>query len=263
MRALISQHYSQRLSLIAILMTFLVVARLRPCVSFIPRRFPSCAGSIRLHSSSNHLLDVTALNNDFCALRHGQSMANVERVISSNPSVASVQHGLSNVGMEQATKAGDHVVDFYRQHTYDGIVILASDYKRAKETAEIVADCCLRAGLPLHKASVIIETRLRERWFGDWDGGSDEHYHDVWKDDAVNPSHTNCNVESVNDVMKRTSTCVLDWNANMNNHLIILVAHGDVLQITQTAFAKMDGSLHRTLEHLETATLRPLVLATR
>ena len=39
----------------------------------------------------------------------------------------------------------------------------------------------------------------------------------------------------------------------------ILVAHGDVLQIMQTGFLRHDdASRHRSLEHLETATLREL-----
>lgn len=176
-------------------------------------------------------------------------------------STATIQHGLSESGKEQAKKAGKDVVDYYQQHNHDGIVILSSDYKRAKETAQIVADCCLEGNLPLDRNHVIIETRLRERWFGDWDGGSDIHYKDVWKDDAIDPSHTLKNVESVNSVMNRTTSCVLEWDEKLSNKLILLVAHGDVLQITQTAFIKLDGSLHRTCEHLETATLRPLVLA--
>ena len=45
---------------------------------------------------------------------------------------------------------------------------------------------------------------------------------------------------------------------------IVCVAHGDVLQILQTAFKKMDPSNHRSMENLEkkrkNATLRPLEL---
>ena len=40
--------------------------------------------------------------------------------------------------------------------------------------------------------------------------------------------------------------------------MVVLVAHGDVLQIAQTAFADVDPRTHRSLEHLETATLRKL-----
>ncbi|KAG7344413.1 histidine phosphatase superfamily branch 1 protein [Nitzschia inconspicua] len=106
-----------------------------------------------------------------------------------------------------------------------------------------------------------MDTRLRERYFGEWDLHSDQHYHDVWKDDATDPSHTVKNVESVWGVTDRATRCVLSWDATLQNHWIVCVAHGDVLQILQTAFSKMDPSQHRSLEHLETATLRPLKLA--
>jgi hypothetical protein len=40
---------------------------------------------------------------------------------------------------------------------------------------------------------------------------------------------------------------------------VILVAHGDVLQILQTGFLlHEDASKHRSLDHLETATIRKL-----
>ena len=41
--------------------------------------------------------------------------------------------------------------------------------------------------------------------------------------------------------------------------MVVLVAHGDVLQILQTSFARVDVRQHRSLEHLQTATLRELV----
>jgi broad specificity phosphatase PhoE len=214
--------------------------------------------------SSNRLLDTSELQNTFCALRHGRSLANEAKIISSHPEVATIQHGLSQVGQDQAEQAGRDVVKYFKDseaHSYDGICILTSDYLRAMETALYVAKAVVGADLPLFNDGVVFERRLRERWFGEWDGGSDVHYPDVWKDDAVDSSHTLRGVESVDSVMDRTTECVLEWDDRLDNQLVLLVAHGDVLQIVQTAFAKMDGTKHRSLEHLETATLRPIALA--
>ena len=137
-------------------------------------------------------------------------------------------------------------------------------------------------------SSITIDIRLRERGFGDWDGGNDIHYNDVWKEDAIDPYHTKNNVESVWSVIDRSTRCVIDWDKNdqksienlvavhcddkekENEHeiqqqhggyyWIICVAHGDVLQILQTAFNKnIDPSQHRSIQHLETATLRSLL----
>ena len=43
-------------------------------------------------------------------------------------------------------------------------------------------------------------------------------------------------------------------------HVVLLVSHGDCLQILQTAFAGVDVSAHRSLPHLETCELRRLEL---
>jgi broad specificity phosphatase PhoE len=237
---------------------------------------------------TNHLLPVNNLKNHYFALRHGQSLANVGGIIASNPDVACASYGLSDVGKQQAEKAGLAVVEKYMACVEDatataaglplspptGIAIVTSDLLRAKETAEIVATAVRNSNttssttIPLYKNGIVIDTRLRERGFGTWDGGSDIHYQDVWNDDANDPSHVNGNVESVMSVMDRATQCIIDWDSDVvhqfgssSNWMVICVAHGDVLQILQTAFCKMDPSQHRSLQHLETATLRSLTLA--
>ena len=237
------------------------------------RRF--LASSSSSPSSPNRLLELDSLRNRYCALRHGQSLANVAKLISSHPQHATVQHGLSQTGILQAKAAGKDVIEYYFQQAesllLQGIAVLSSDYLRAKETAQHVVDAIVLHNdnnddskkIPLYGGGVVLEERLRERWFGDWDGGSDVHYPDVWRDDVMDPSHTHQNVESVNAVTDRTTACIVEWDQQrgLDNHLVVLVAHGDVLQITQTAFSKhVDGSQHRSLPHLETATLRPLHL---
>jgi probable phosphoglycerate mutase len=230
-------------------------------------------------------------------------MANVEGVIASDPAIARTEFGLSPAGIDQAREAGRDFVQMYiREHGGGGsgggsaiarpvVALLASDLLRARETAEIVRDAILahnigrhasEAGgeqdfdIPLHTGDVILETRLRERGFGEWDGTSDANYQRVWDDDAVDSSTARRGVEPVDSVMSRATQAVVDWDRALSSLVddeagtsgsapappacVIAVAHGDVLQILQTAFEKMDGTLHRTLPHLETATLRPLVL---
>ena len=228
-------------------------------------------GHVRFHrrpfttqlQSGNLLEPVTHLEQDYFALRHGQSLANVAGIIMSDPTKACNNYGLSEVGKEQAIAAAGDVRQAFLQNEYERLVILSSDLLRAKETALLVANHC--GGLPFHKDEVIIETRLRERWFGEWDGSSDENYNKVWQDDAEDSTHTIKGVESVHAVIERTTRCILEWDKALsqiygNRCMVILVAHGDVLQILQTAFEKKDGKLHRSLQHLETAQLRQLKL---
>jgi probable phosphoglycerate mutase len=209
----------------------------------------------------NHFDAVSSLRNNYYALRHGQSLANVAKIIAANPQIASSKYGLSDLGKDQAKVAGHTVVEEFQSNNFDGILILCSDLLRAKETAEVTADAVQNSSSTLYNNGVVVETRLRERGFGKWDGGPDQHYNDVWKDDAVDPTHELNEVESVMSVTDRASSMILEWDKKFENYMVICVAHGDVLQILQTAFSRMDGSLHRTLDHLETATLRYLPLA--
>lgn len=119
--------------------------------------------------------------------------------------------------------------------------------------------------VPLYRDGVVLETRLRERYFGTLNGGPDSEYQSVWDEDVVDPNHTKFGVESVNDVVRRTTRLVLQMEEKdplEDDYVCILVAHGDVLQILQTGFEKMDGAQHRTLPHLETAVPRALCLKT-
>ena len=215
-------------------------------------------------------ISPSSLRNKFYALRHGQSEANVAKIISSDPKISTVMHGLSNKGVQQVQAS---VADFSRSfkedleyNKYAGVAIYASDFKRAWETAELFARGLNAAGIPVKEGKVVKEIRLRERYFGKWNGQSDLHYNDVWNVDCDDPNHTENDVESVNSVMERTSSLVLQIEEDIkaktdDKYKIVLVAHGDVLQILQTAFQKKDGSVHRSLEHLETATVRELTLS--
>jgi probable phosphoglycerate mutase len=111
----------------------------------------------------------------------------------------------------------------------------------------------------------MLETKLRERYFGDFNGKSDVHYQEVWNIDCHDANHNKFNCESVNSVVIRTSELILEIEKELEESneqacKVILVAHGDVLQILQTSFLRKDGSLHRSLAHLETASVRQLKL---
>ena len=212
-----------------------------------------------------------SLRHTFFALRHGQSLANVANIISSDPKISTVKHGLSGFGHEQAKEAGKHFAEQFHaendaSNEYCGVAIFSSDFVRAKETAQHMADACKAASIPFYKnEGVTLDENLRERNFGTLNGGSDDRYQDVWDVDITDPTHNEFGVESVYSVVERTTKLVLDKDEELSEASrgdekwkCILVAHGDVLQILQTGFKKMDGSLHRTLPHLETATVREL-----
>ena len=221
-------------------------------------------GRILAHSHQNLLWDCEHLSSHFYALRHGRSLANQAGIIASNPATACHEYGLTEEGRVQAAAAGRAVLDVLQQQQQERQVqIVWSDLLRAVETAETVRNTLVDASI-IDVPHVVLDERLRERDFGAWDGTSDQNYVQVWQDDAIDSSHTNHGVESVDHVMQRATACVEDWNARLPPYTtVVLVAHGDVLQILQTAFMRRDGRKHRSMKHLETAQLRPLVLARR
>jgi probable phosphoglycerate mutase len=182
------------------------------------------------------------LRNRYFLMRHGQSKANVAGIIvSSLARDASGDYGLSALGREQALKsaAGSGLPA--------GTVICASPFARARQTAEIVREF---AGA----APVTVADALCERFFGDWDGTDSAHYEKVWADDQEGRAASG--VEPVTEVLDRTTALVAELDRRHENEDILLVSHGDALQILQTGFLGTDPALHRTVPHLETAEIR-------
>ena len=191
-----------------------------------------------------------ALRNEYYALRHGWSKANEAGVIVSRiGSGARLEYGLHATGQEQAQVAGDAFKAIVGERP---VAILSSDFSRTFDTAKIVANAV--------GADVEAEPALRERDFGDFELGPNTAYDQVWARDAVDASHTDNQVEAAAVVLERAAGAVRRVEGAREGHVVLLVSHGDCLQILQTAFAGVDVSAHRSLPHLETCELRRLEL---
>lgn len=195
-------------------------------------------------------------------LRHGQSRANIARVqgherigmIVSKPENGVDDFGLTEEGrrqvIESMTEARD-VGHLNGKNTF----IYTSDFKRTVETAEI-------AKRILGVRNFVRTAALRERDFGTLERDSAEYYARIWLRDEHDPDHHEYQVESVNQVLARTTTLIariLKAQSIFRDN-IVFVTHGDPGQIIETAFRKMSPGKHRTLEPLQTAELRPLHL---
>lgn len=179
------------------------------------------------------------LRNRYFGLRHGQSQANEQGLIVSSPGV-----GVRNFGL---TQAGKDAVEACQLPSGEK-QIYSSDFLRTRETAGIVADSL---GL-----SVELSVLLRERYFGDWDLQSSENYDRVWDEDLRDPTHTEWKVESVQSVADRMSKFIRRCEGNHQASAIVLVSHGDPLQILECLFRQIPMSRHRELPSLEPAELR-------
>jgi broad specificity phosphatase PhoE len=206
----------------------------------------------------NYLSDIICLRNNYFAVRHGESEANIAHIISSNPQIGIESHGLSANGRSQVA---ENAQTFLRNNSSNtSYIIISSDFRRARETAEILA---LNLGKSKDdKLSVQFDKRLRERFFGIYDGTSDDNYNIIWQNDQDNLiKNTTDQVESVESVRERTTALIKGLEEKYDNKTIFLVSHGDSLQILQTAFGRMpNANKQRDLKHLERGEFRELIL---
>jgi broad specificity phosphatase PhoE len=195
------------------------------------------------------MTDFSNLKNHYFVQRHGKSKANEEGIIVSHPENGIGGYGLAVEGKNQVQMAvekakNDKILD-------SNTIIISSDFSRTMETAEIAKQV-------LGADAVIPSPKLRERNFGEWEKTGNESYEKVWEDDIKDPNHKVKNVESVQEVQDRTTSLIADLEEKYKGKNILLVSHGDALQILQTAFENVPSSHHRTLRHLETAEIRRL-----
>ena len=142
---------------------------------------------------------------------------------------------------------------FQSEHSFsEKLMIVSSDFKRTRETAEILHTHLLA------KTPVRFEEALRERHFGQFHMTDGANYQRIWDQDAVDPSHTSYGNESVIDVALRTSQLVHNLEEEFKNRIILLVAHGDTLQILSAVFLGTEPNKHRALPDLDNCEIRVL-----
>jgi broad specificity phosphatase PhoE len=196
----------------------------------------------------NQLSGLGRLANRYSVMRHGQSKANVAGIIvSSIDRDRTGDFGLSETGRRQvlAAAAGCGLPP--------DTVICASDFSRAWQTAQLMRDW-------LGGPEVLAAPALRERYFGDWDGTSAANYARIWAADQAGSPDTDHGVETAAAVLDRATGFVAGLERWFADRDILLVSHGDTLQILQAGFGGTDPAAHRGLPHLETAEIRSLEL---
>jgi probable phosphoglycerate mutase len=194
----------------------------------------------------NHLGIVERLANRYFVMRHGQSKANVAGIIVSRIETdAAGDYGLSELGREQVLATAR------RCGLLRGTLVCSSDFARATQTARIMA-------AQLASPDVIVAPALRERCFGAWEGTSADNYRKVWAADEA--AGGGDGVEPADAVLDRATALVMDLEAGHADRDILLVSHGDTLQILQAGFARMEAARHRRLPQLETAEIRRMHL---
>ena len=143
-------------------------------------------------------------------VRHGESVANVQRVFAGQ-----MDTPLTEKGRKQAQAAGK---DARGQH-FD--LIVSSPLVRAHETAQIIAR---EIGYPLE--NIIVNDVFKEHYIGDLSGKSWDEY------DEFDPRITN--MESL-DELKARAAKGLEFLRGLSADTILLVGHGSFVRLLQTA----------------------------
>lgn len=145
-------------------------------------------------------------------VRHGETTWNVE-----NKAQGSMNIKLSDEGVKQAKKLAD------RLSKYEIDTIYSSDLDRAYATAKEVA-CKI-------KKNIMVDNRLREMSFGNWEGltiseikKNYEKEYVVWRNEPHNASITNG--ETLIEVQKRTLEMVNEIINSNKGKTVLLVSHG-------------------------------------
>jgi broad specificity phosphatase PhoE len=187
-----------------------------------------------------------AIMNRFSIMRHAQSKANAAGIIVSRiENDRRGDYGLTEHGRQQALAAARGC------GLPEDTIICSSDFARAKQTADIV-----RAYLG--GPEIVIAEALRERCFGHWEGSATSNYARVWAADETGQAGDD--VEPAAAVLDRVTAFVAELDGRHRGRDILLVSHGDTLQILQAGFLRVDPSRHRSLPHLATAEIRQLHL---
>jgi glucosyl-3-phosphoglycerate phosphatase len=188
-------------------------------------------------------------HNRYFIIRHGESKANVAHILLSHPKEGTVSYGLSPKGKKQVQVSV--LKNKKNKLLGSDIIIYSSDFLRAKETAQIAKKLLGAKKINFHK-------NLRERYFGKYDKTSLDNIKIVWEHDRKNPNHKHQGAESPNKVLKRTLALITQLEKKYKDRKILLVSHGDVLQILHTHVSGKPVSHHRLIPHLETAEIREL-----
>ncbi|MDL4861632.1 histidine phosphatase family protein [Halomonas elongata] len=189
---------------------------------------------------SNTLLVASlTLRNAYLLMRHGHSEANRQGRIISSPARGIDSFGLSARGKQEVAET----LSVWRWARPTRVV--HSDFLRTTQTAARVAEYFGVAPTP--------DAGLRERGFGELDGGEDTRYADAWARDAKDASHENFGVESVDTVAERMIEVMRRLERRHEGEVVLLVSHGDPLQILLAALAGVDLRHHRDRPPLQPA----------
>lgn len=149
-------------------------------------------------------------------LRHGETLWNKENRFQGHTDIA-----LNANGRKQARQAAKRLACVHLDAVY------SSDLSRAHETAEIAAEP--------HKLPVVMDSGLRERNGGVWQGLTTNEIHEKYPDLSQrwkqgDPDCAPEGGETINELCDRAFGCVLSIAEKYPDQTVLIVSHGGPLK---------------------------------
>lgn len=175
------------------------------------------------------------LGNSYWILRHGKSIPNEKGlIVSSLENGCLPEFGLGCDGLSQAQLAAELFSKELQEGKFllENVRICYSPFTRTFQTAKAVADVL---NIPFESSQCKVMLELRERYFGPtFELMSHDKYAEIWALDEKDPFMPPEGGESVANVASRLSTALANIEETFQGCVILIVSHGDPLQILQT-----------------------------
>jgi broad specificity phosphatase PhoE len=196
-------------------------------------------------------LGLSVLGNRYFVMRHGESKANVCGILVGDPQRGVEDFGLTERGRRQADDAASAFKESYGS-LLDDAEIIASDFRRTRETAAILARTLGDSG------SVRLREGLRERFFGRLEGKDHRKLAALREGEGPEALISRYGCEPTESVHSRVVKVVRDLEQEKRGRTVILVSHADPIQVLMVAFAGRDVREYERvvpLDHAEIAEL--------
>lgn len=161
------------------------------------------------------------VKNRYLLMRHGEAQSNVEKIVSSSPKDKN-RHALTLKGRVQTEKTAK----LFKEKNTKIDAILASDFKRTKESAEILGK---ELGV-----TIKLDPRLREVNTGEFHNGPADAYHKYFASMQERFSKRPPKGENLRDVAERIYEVLRDAEKKYTNKTILIISHECPLWMLET-----------------------------
>jgi len=169
-------------------------------------------GEIKIIGSISELKKFSAAQNEFYIMRHGESDHNVNKIAD-----GILEHSVVNL-TKKGIKQVEKTVLALKKKDVKFDLIIASDFPRTKQTAEIAK---VHLGIP----EIVFDERLREISVGIFEGKPTKEYHKYFNSLLEKFYKNPPEGESLTDLKIKSASFLKEINEKYKNKKILIIGH--------------------------------------